>query len=227
MTNSIAVPPLDFTMPSTPREKRELTAKEADAIKATWLRIEQVDPLITSSALMRHLSTLAPRTRVLFCEMTGKDGAHLVELISELIKEATKPSVAAPSRTASFDSDSSSASTITDYAVNLERADENIDLSSFYCRVGALRHHFGAIAPENFPAMHRAVLFTIWEIVGDNYTDVVAKAFSTICHIAEEAIAPHMTAEERRRNHYFHRRAPGSIIGVESPEALAFAQAMS
>ena len=88
MTNSIAVPPLDFTMPSTPREKRELS-QGSDAIKATWLVLNRWTPLITSSALMRHLSTLAPRTRVLFCEMTGKDGA--LSLSSSLSSSRRQP----------------------------------------------------------------------------------------------------------------------------------------
>jgi len=87
-----------------------------------------------------------------------------------------------------------------------------------------------AISHENFPAIHRAFLFFVWEmceVVGIEYTDRVASAFSRLCNVAEAALTPHMSAEDRKHNAYFNRRAPGALVAIESPEALVFAQASS
>merc|ERR1712096_293949 len=100
----------------------------------------------------------------------GSDADELISFLGDLISLATTPP-----RTRSFDSD--------DTAILAEEETdscENVDLSAFYDRVSSLRHHVEAIEPENFPAVHRALLFFVWEMSGAQYTDSVAQSFSTL-----------------------------------------------
>ena len=107
-----------------------------------------------------------------------------------------------------------------------------------------------AIEPQNFPSIQRAVLFTVWELseqAGIKYTDEIAKAFSAMLDIVDKTLCaflhsprspsqpvrhdelnvlararrrPELTPEERKKIAYFHRRAPGNTLGIESPEVL-------
>ena len=103
------------------------------------------------------------------------------------------------------------------------------DLDAFTERIEALRASplVQSIKPENFPAIKRGVLFFIWEMINDNYTDGVAKAFSALCDVTERIVLPDLSEAEWKKLGYFHRKAPGSNVGMESPEALRFLQATS
>ena len=59
------------------------------------------------------------------------------------------------------------------------------------------------------------------------YNGELAKALSALSDCIDATLLPNMTEAERQHLKYFHRRAPGCTIGVETKEAIIFAQAMS
>ena len=101
-------------------------------------RIEKVDPLITWSSLMRHLATLAPRTRMLFCEMTGSDGASLVGFMGELIKDTAEPRTAPPRTSCAAPTPAPSMRSLATAATTLS-AEEPTDGSQRTCTKEELR----------------------------------------------------------------------------------------
>lgn len=99
------------------------------------------------------------------------------------------------------------------------------DESSTAQRLRALGSHpaLKAMPPEHIPSVGRALLYGLWDMCeasGIRYTDEIAKGFSALWNLSEKALLPQLSAEEHRKLNYFHRKAPGSQIGVESREGL-------
>ena len=87
---------------------------------------------------------------------------------------------------------------------------------------------FQSIDSANYPACGRAFLFWIWdqcELKSSGlYSDKVAGAFAALWSRIDKILLPDATEEDRRKNGYFNRRAPGSLVGVESWEDLTTVQ---
>ena len=189
--------------------QHDLPAEHAQEVWHTWQQIERADSRITCSCLIRHLTTLAPSTSAVFNSLDDRARCELIAKLGDLIFSDERKEM-----------------------YSWPPAGNNEEVCSFSKRVALLRDSpaLKAISHENFPAIHRAFLFFVWEmceVVGIEYTDRVASAFSRLCNVAEAALTPHMSAEDRKHNAYFNRRAPGALVAIESPEALVFAQASS
>ena len=122
-----------------------------------------------------------------------------------------------------------SAEALIDHASSIIAELDAVDMGEFVHTIEALRTSavVQSIEPENFPSIQRAFLFSIWELAdrsGVKYSDEVAKAFSQMLDIIFGTLRPELTAAEKQKMAYFHRRAPGNVIGIESPQALRHAQ---
>jgi len=165
-----------------------------EMIRKTWQQIS-ADPRVTSFVLYHHITTLAPKTMCLFSPTLAHDS---VAVSHELIAAI-------------------------DQSLSVLH-----DLDAFVSTLNRLRSHpnFASVDCQSYPAINRALLFSIWELcerAGVRYSDERAKAFSSLWDsIIEPVLLPDLSDEERKKNKYFHRRAPESTITIESPEALAF-----
>ena len=217
----------------------KLSTEQVDLIRRTW-RVVASSPE-APAALARHLTSLAPTTAKL---LDVQRADRLIAVASEIIAEL----------------------------------DAN-DIDTFINRLQNLRNSqvLRALDPENVPSIHRACLFSIWEVMeqtsaeverkeaaakqaeavaaemaakaqeaarraaeakreaeaaaaeaaaaaaaaqGGGYTDAVAKAYSHLLELVDTTLRPEVTPEERKKMNYFHRRAPGNTIPIESPETL-------
>ena len=201
------------------RISRTLTPTQIDAIRHTWRLIEASDPIIASSCLMRNFTTLAPSTTTLFQDLQP---AQIISGIGAVLAVLTSTNPCC----ASVDSVLSAS-----FYDNDEETAAAISLQNFIARVAQLRELdvVRALEPETFPSMHRGFLFFVWKMIEDcgaTYTDDVAMAFSALCDIVEETLCE-VSSDERRQRAYLHHRAPGSVVSLESPEAITFHAAMS